>query len=50
MKTGEVIEGDLSSVDAARVTAWISMRQKELEEDAKLIVAGKKVKPIEPIR
>jgi Domain of unknown function (DUF4160) len=50
MKTGRMMEGTLSATDAARVTAWISIRQKELEEDAKLIVAGKRVKKIDPLR
>ena len=50
MVTGEMMEGDLNATDAARVTAWISMRQKELKVDAQLISEGKKVKSIEPLR
>lgn len=50
MATGEMIEGNLSTNDAALVTAWIMLRQKELREDAKLIFEGKKAKKIPPLR
>ncbi len=50
MESGEMMEGTLDPVDAARVTTWISMRQRELKEDAKLIIDGKKTKKIKPLR
>jgi hypothetical protein len=50
MRTGTMMEGDLDAVDSARVTAWVSIRQKELMEDAQLVIEGKKVKKIDPLR
>jgi hypothetical protein len=50
IKTGQMIDGKFPPKQAAFVTAWTLLHQKELMDNWKALIAGKGARKIEPLR
>jgi hypothetical protein len=50
IKTGQMIDGDFPPKQAAFVTAWTLLHQKELMDNWEALISGKKAHKIDPLR